>query len=78
MDIEQILDKIYPLSESSKLILKNHIVELSFPKNKILISTDKIEKTFILSKKELHEHLFIPTATKLHFLSEKKVILLYL
>ncbi|QQQ29189.1 Crp/Fnr family transcriptional regulator [Chryseobacterium indoltheticum] len=51
MDIEQILDKIYPLSESSKLILKNHIVELSFPKNKILISTDKIEKDFYFIKK---------------------------
>jgi CRP-like cAMP-binding protein len=51
MDIEQILDKIYPLSDSSKLILKNHIVELSFPKNKILISTDKIEKDFYFIKK---------------------------
>ena len=51
MDIEQILDKIYPLSESSKLILKNHIVELSFPKNKILISADKIEKEFYFIKK---------------------------
>ncbi|MDQ8140424.1 Crp/Fnr family transcriptional regulator [Chryseobacterium sp. CFS15] len=51
MDIEQILDKIYPLSESSKLILKNHIVELSFPKNKILISADKIEKDFYFIKK---------------------------
>lgn len=51
MDIEQILDKIYPLSEFSKLILKNHIVELSFPKNKILISADKIEKDFYFIKK---------------------------
>ncbi|SUX44039.1 Crp/Fnr family transcriptional regulator [Chryseobacterium indoltheticum] len=51
MDIEQIIDKIYPLSESSKLILKNHIVELSFPKNKILISADKIEKDFYFIKK---------------------------
>jgi len=51
MDIEQILDKIYPLSDSSKLILKNHIVELSFPKNKILISADKIEKDFYFIKK---------------------------
>jgi len=51
MDIEQILDKIYPLSESSKLIFKNHIVELSFPKNKILISADKIEKDFYFIKK---------------------------
>jgi len=51
MDIEQILDKIYPLSESSKLILKNHIVELSFPKNKVLISADKIEKDFYFIKK---------------------------
>jgi len=51
MDIEQILDKIYPLSDSSKLILKNHIVEFSFPKNKILISADKIEKDFYFIKK---------------------------
>ncbi|MCX8530766.1 Crp/Fnr family transcriptional regulator [Chryseobacterium sp. KC 927] len=51
MDIEQILDKIYPLSEPSRLILKSYITELSFPKNHILISSDKIEKQLYFIKK---------------------------
>lgn len=50
MDIEQILDKIYPLSESSKQILKSHITELKFPKNYVIIQQDKIEKDFYFIK----------------------------
>lgn len=51
MDIEQILDKIYPLSESSKLILKSHIAEVVFLKNHTLISSDKVEKDLYFIKK---------------------------
>ncbi len=51
MDIEQILDRIYPLSESSKQILKSHIIELNFPKNHVIIHQDKIEKNFYFIKK---------------------------
>jgi len=51
MDIEQIFDKVYPLSESSRLILRSHITELSFPKNHILISSEKIEKNLYFIKK---------------------------
>lgn len=51
MDIEQILDNIYPLSESSKLIIKSQITELNFPKNHVIIHQDKIEKDFYFIKK---------------------------
>lgn len=51
MNIEQILDKIYPLSESSKLMLKENIVEVNFPKYHIIIHADKIEKNIYFIKK---------------------------
>ena len=50
MDIEQILDRIYPLSESSKLILRSHISELMFPKNFVIIQQDRNEKDFYFIK----------------------------
>lgn len=51
MDIEQILERIYPLSESSKLTLKSHITELNYPKNYVIIHQDTIEKDFYFIKK---------------------------
>lgn len=51
MDIDQILDKIYPLSESPKLLLKSQITEVSFPRNHVIIHQDKIEKDFYFIKK---------------------------
>ena len=51
MDIDQILDKIYPLSTESKLLLKKNIVEISSPKHNIIIRADKIEKNIYFIKK---------------------------
>lgn len=42
MNIDEILDNIYPLPENSKLNLKNHITEDSHPKNFCLMEADKI------------------------------------
>jgi CRP-like cAMP-binding protein len=51
MNIDQILDKIYPLSAKSKLVLKDNIVEVNFPKHQIVIHADKIEKNIYFIKK---------------------------
>lgn len=51
MDIDQILDKIHPLSTSSKLTLKKNIEEVSLPKHNIIIRKDKVEKNIYFIKK---------------------------
>lgn len=42
MNIDEILDNIYPLPESSKLSLKKYITEVSHPKNFCLMEAEKI------------------------------------
>lgn len=51
MDIDQIIDKIYPLSAKSKLMLEENIIEVSFPKHHMIIRADKIEKNIYFIKK---------------------------
>ena len=51
MNIDQILNKIFPLSAESKLVLKENIVEVNLPKNQIIIRADKIEKNIYFIKK---------------------------
>lgn len=51
MNIDQILDKIYPLSPKSKLELKENIIEVNFPKHHIIIRADKVEKNIYFIKK---------------------------
>lgn len=58
MNIEQILDRIYPLSVQSKLVLKENIFEVSFPKNHIIIHSDKIEKNVYFIKKGIARTFF--------------------
>ena len=41
MNIDEILDRIYPLPESSKISLKESIKEVSYPKNFCLMKADK-------------------------------------
>ena len=43
MQIHQILDQIYPLPQGSKTTLIEKITEISWPKNHILLKTDKVE-----------------------------------
>ncbi|MNF59520.1 Cyclic nucleotide-binding domain protein [compost metagenome] len=51
MDIDQILDRIHPLSSLSRLELKKNIVEVSLPKHNIIIRADKVEKNIYFIKK---------------------------
>lgn len=51
MEIEQILDLIYPLPELSKLKLQNCAKEVRFSKSHILLRADKIETTIYFIRK---------------------------
>lgn len=50
MDIDQIIDKIHPISSAAKLVLKNNIEEINLPKNSIVIRAEKIEKNIYFIK----------------------------
>ncbi|MBU4539213.1 MAG: Crp/Fnr family transcriptional regulator [Weeksellaceae bacterium] len=50
MDIDQIIDNIYPLPEGSKQTFKKYISEVSFPKGYILLRSDCIEKNIYFIK----------------------------
>jgi len=51
MNIDEILDNIYPLPESSKLNLKKYITEISHPKNFCLMEAEKIVPYIYFIKK---------------------------
>jgi len=51
MTIDQILDKIYPLPDTSKSIIKECISEISYPKGHFLFRADKIETKIYFIKK---------------------------
>ncbi|ADY51101.1 cyclic nucleotide-binding protein [Pseudopedobacter saltans DSM 12145] len=51
MNIDEILEKIYVLPESSKQKLKNNIHEVSYLKGHILLKANKIEKNIYFIKK---------------------------
>lgn len=51
MEIEQILDLIYPLPETSKLLLQNAAKEVSYSKGHILLRADKIETNLYFIRK---------------------------
>lgn len=51
MNIDQILNNIYPLSDTSKELLKKSITEVKYKKGHILLRADKIEKNIYFIKK---------------------------
>ncbi|AWW00746.1 Crp/Fnr family transcriptional regulator [Arcticibacterium luteifluviistationis] len=51
MEIDQILDNIYPLSIESKNLIKESITETAFPKGHILFKADKTERSIYFIKK---------------------------
>ncbi len=51
MEIEQILDKIYPIPEASKLTLKECITEVRHSKGHILMRADTIETSIYFIRK---------------------------
>lgn len=59
MNIDTILDQIFPLPERSKSVLKNLISEIEFPKDSIIIKAGKLEKTIYFIKKGI-VRAFVP------------------
>lgn len=51
MNIDIILDNIYPLPYTSKELIKNFITEVQFKKGFIILEADKIEKNIYFIKK---------------------------
>lgn len=51
MKIDQILDKIYPLPQTSKQTLKQSLTEVKFSKGHILLQADKIETSIYFIKR---------------------------
>ncbi len=51
MNIDEILNNIYPLSDTSKQLLKKSITEVKYKKGYILLRADKIEKNIYFIKK---------------------------
>ncbi|MCT4613418.1 MAG: Crp/Fnr family transcriptional regulator [Marinifilaceae bacterium] len=51
MDIEQILNKIHPISKSASSILKEYFTQVKYSKGHILLRADKIETSIYFIKK---------------------------
>lgn len=50
MSIDQILDRIYPVPDCSKQRIKTYISETQFPKGKVLLRANKVEKSIYFIK----------------------------
>nr|WP_321225504.1 Crp/Fnr family transcriptional regulator [uncultured Psychroserpens sp.] len=51
MELNQIIDTIYPLTTTSKNLIKESIIETKFPKGHILFKANKIETSIYFIKK---------------------------
>lgn len=51
MNIDQILDRIYPLPDLSKQTIRQYIREIQFPKGKVLLRANRVEKSIYFIKK---------------------------
>ncbi|WP_447642552.1 MULTISPECIES: Crp/Fnr family transcriptional regulator [Chitinophagaceae] len=51
MELDYIIDQIFPISHSAKNILFSHIKEIHNPKGTLLLKANKIEKTIYFLKK---------------------------
>lgn len=51
MKIDDILDKVYPLPDTSKDALRMHISEVAYPKGHLLLRAEKNEKSIYFIKK---------------------------
>jgi CRP-like cAMP-binding protein len=67
MNIEQILDKVYPLSHSTRLTLQENIVKVSFPKHYIILQADRIEKKIYFIKKGIARTFFLIDGNEITF-----------
>lgn len=67
MNIEQILDKIYPISEVSQIKLKENIEEIDFPKNHIVIHANKIQENIYFIKEGIARTFFRTSDSEVTF-----------
>lgn len=67
MSIDQVLDKIYPLPESSKKMLKEYIEEVRHSKEHILLRADKIETSIYFIKKGIVRAYAIQDGSEITF-----------
>jgi len=51
MDLDNIIDSIYPLPERSKTLLKERIYEIAYPKSHVLFKVNRIEPKVYFIKK---------------------------
>lgn len=51
MDIDPLINAVYPIPAESREALKQHITEISFPKGHIIIRADKVEKHIYMIKR---------------------------
>lgn len=51
MEIEQILDKVYQVPDSSKELLKSKVREISRPKGHVILKSGRVEKALYLLRK---------------------------
>ncbi len=67
MNIEQILAKVYPLSDPSRLTLTKNIVKVSFPKYHRILQADRIEKQIYFIKKGIARTFFLIDGNEITF-----------
>ncbi|WP_310993987.1 Crp/Fnr family transcriptional regulator [Aequorivita marina] len=68
MKIDQILDNIYPLPETSRELLKQHITEVAFSKGHLLLKADKLERNIYFIKKGIARIYTHTTENEITFL----------
>ena len=51
MNISKILDNIYSIPEQSKMLIADNVKEISYPKGKLLMKADKVERNIYFIKK---------------------------
>ena len=51
MDLDNIIDNIYPLSEGAKTLLKERIFEINYPKSHVLFKVNRIDPKVYFIKK---------------------------
>ena len=51
MTLDQILDSVYALCESSKIALKKNITKVNYPKGHLLLRANKVEESIFFIKK---------------------------
>lgn len=74
MDIHEIINKIYPIPETSMDKLTKHLSKVTYPKGHHILEAGKTETNIFLSRKGLSELIFLWMGKKLHSGLGKRVL----